>query len=103
MSDFSKSDKIFPKILFIRNIVLFSLRKFKKICKNKNFVLFKPCSIVSGDFYWLRQVKNYVIIVAADCTGHGIPGAFMSMLGISYLNELINRSRFDILLLGIKV
>jgi|GEM_PF-6887656 len=61
----------------------------------ESFVLFKPCNIVSGDFYWMKQIKNYVILIAADCTGHGVPGAFMSMLGISYLNELINRSRFD--------
>ncbi|RLD61975.1 MAG: hypothetical protein DRI95_13610, partial [Bacteroidetes bacterium] len=53
------------------------------------FILFKPKSIVSGDFYWVRQVNNFVIIAAADCTGHGVPGAFMSMLGISFLNEIV--------------
>ena len=59
------------------------------------FVLFKPRDIVSGDFYWIKEVKNYLIIVAADCTGHGVPGAFMSMLGISFLNGLVGKSRFD--------
>jgi len=59
------------------------------------FVLFKPKDIVSGDFYWVKEVKNYLIITAADCTGHGVPGAFMSMLGITLLNEQISRSRFD--------
>jgi len=59
------------------------------------FVLFKPRDIVSGDFYWIKQIKNYLIIVAADCTGHGVPGAFMSMLGIAFLNELIGKGRFD--------
>lgn len=54
------------------------------------FVLYRPCQIVSGDFYWFKQVKNIVYIVAADCTGHGIPGAFMSMLGLSLLNETIS-------------
>jgi len=59
------------------------------------FVLFKPRDIVSGDFYWVREIKNFLVVVAADCTGHGVPGAFMSMLGISFLNEQIGKSRFD--------
>ncbi len=53
------------------------------------FILYKPRDIVSGDFYWLKQVNQYTVIVAADCTGHGVPGAFMSVLGISYLNEIV--------------
>jgi serine phosphatase RsbU (regulator of sigma subunit) len=59
------------------------------------FVLYKPRDIVSGDFYWIKEVKNYLIVVAADCTGHGVPGAFMSMLGITLLNEQVGKSRFD--------
>jgi serine phosphatase RsbU (regulator of sigma subunit) len=55
------------------------------------FVLYKPRDIVSGDFYWIRQVNNYIVLAAADCTGHGVPGAFMSMLGISFLNEIVQR------------
>lgn len=55
------------------------------------FILFKPRDIVSGDFYWIRQVNQYTILAAADCTGHGVPGAFMSMLGMSYLNEIVHR------------
>ena len=58
---------------------------------NKNFIFYKPKEIVSGDFYWIKQVKHYIILVSADCTGHGVPGAFMSMLGISYLNEIVQR------------
>ncbi len=53
------------------------------------FILFKPKDIVSGDFYWLAENENKIIITAADCTGHGVPGAFMSMLGISFLNKII--------------
>ncbi len=62
------------------------------IAKNfpEYFVLYRPCQIVSGDFYWFKQVKNILYVVAADCTGHGIPGAFMSMLGLSLLNETIS-------------
>ena len=58
---------------------------------HENFIFYKPRDIVSGDFYWIKQVNNFIILVAADCTGHGVPGAFMSMLGISYLNEMVQR------------
>ncbi len=54
------------------------------------FIIFKPRDIVSGDFYWAKQIDNYIIFAAADSTGHGVPGAFMSMLGISYLNEIVS-------------
>jgi serine phosphatase RsbU (regulator of sigma subunit) len=58
---------------------------------NENLIFHKPKEIVSGDFYWIKQVKNFTILVSADCTGHGVPGAFMSMLGISLLNEIVER------------
>ena len=54
------------------------------------FCLFKPRDIVSGDFYWVSQIENKSIIVVADCTGHGVPGAFMSIIGINFLNEIVN-------------
>jgi serine phosphatase RsbU (regulator of sigma subunit) len=53
------------------------------------FTLFKPRDIVSGDFYWATCSSRTIIIAVADCTGHGVPGAFMSMLGITLLNEII--------------
>jgi serine phosphatase RsbU (regulator of sigma subunit)/Tfp pilus assembly protein PilF len=56
------------------------------------FILFKPLDIVSGDFYWFKKNNNSIYIAAADCTGHGVPGAFMSILGLSYLNELVNNA-----------
>jgi serine phosphatase RsbU (regulator of sigma subunit) len=56
----------------------------------QSFVLFKPKDIVSGDFFWINEKDNFIFYVAADCTGHGVPGAFMSMLGTSFLNEIIN-------------
>jgi len=59
------------------------------------FIYFKPRDIVSGDFYWFRSIQNYLVIAAADCTGHGVPGAFMSMLGMSLLNEIINDMPID--------
>ena len=55
------------------------------------FVLLKPVHIVSGDFYWIKKVNYNIIVAAADCTGHGVPGAFMSMLGISFLNEIVQK------------
>lgn len=58
--------------------------------KLEHFVLYKPLAIVSGDFYWVTSKNNYQVIIAADCTGHGVPGAFMSMLGVSMLNEIVN-------------
>jgi serine phosphatase RsbU (regulator of sigma subunit) len=60
---------------------------------SENFVFYSPKDIVSGDFYWFAQVDNNIVIVAADCTGHGVPGALMSMLSISLLNELISRNK----------
>ena len=55
------------------------------------FILYKPRDIVSGDFYWIGQQAGKIIIMAADCTGHGVPGAFMSMLGVAFLNEIVNK------------
>ncbi len=56
----------------------------------KHFVLFKPKDIVSGDFYWATKRDNKFYIAACDSTGHGVPGAFMSLLNISFLNEAVN-------------
>lgn len=55
------------------------------------FVFHIPRDVVSGDFWWTFSDSNYFILVCADCTGHGVPGAFMSMLGVSSLNEVIIR------------
>ena len=56
------------------------------------FILFKPKDIVSGDFYWMTRKNDYIIFTACDCTGHGVPGAFMSLLGVSFLNKIVNES-----------
>jgi serine phosphatase RsbU (regulator of sigma subunit) len=55
----------------------------------KHFILYRPRDIVSGDFYWLTHKHGEIIIVVADCTGHGVPGAFMSMLGCALLKDVI--------------
>jgi serine phosphatase RsbU (regulator of sigma subunit) len=58
------------------------------------FILFLPKDIVSGDFYYTFSNRHYTCIAAGDCTGHGVPGALMSILGISFLNEIL-QSRTD--------
>jgi tetratricopeptide (TPR) repeat protein/serine phosphatase RsbU (regulator of sigma subunit) len=57
------------------------------------FVLVKPCELVSGDFFWATSFDNYHIFCVADCTGHGVPGAFMSILGITALNDIVVKNR----------
>jgi PAS domain S-box-containing protein len=66
----------------------------KEIIKSLSsyFILSKPKDIVSGDFYWITRKDEKVIFAIADCTGHGVPGAFLNILGISFLNEIINRT-----------
>jgi serine phosphatase RsbU (regulator of sigma subunit) len=61
-----------------------------KASLNEYFVFYKPRDIISGDFYWFSKRENLIFIAAADCTGHGVPGALMSMLGNSFLNEIVN-------------
>jgi serine phosphatase RsbU (regulator of sigma subunit) len=57
----------------------------------ERFILFRPRDIVSGDFYWVTRKDHKIICAIADCTGHGVPGAFMSLLGISSLNEIVSK------------
>jgi serine phosphatase RsbU (regulator of sigma subunit) len=59
-----------------------------------HFILFLPRDIVSGDFYWIVRRKNELILAVADCTGHGVPGAFMSILGITFLNQIVNKGDY---------
>lgn len=51
------------------------------------FTIFKPKDIISGDFYWVREIDGYSVVIVTDCTGHGVPGALMSMLAVTLLNE----------------
>jgi len=72
----------------IQNAILPSLDMVKQLLP-EHFILFMPKDIVSGDFYWITQRNNKVIVAVADCTGHGVSGAFMSMLGISFLIQIV--------------
>ncbi len=85
-------------ILYAKRIQNAILPPKKLISKSlpENFILFKPRDIVSGDFYWAAEKNNITYYAAADCTGHGVPGAFMSMLGISFLNDIIRTSKTEL-------
>jgi serine phosphatase RsbU (regulator of sigma subunit) len=87
-----KNIEITNSISYAKTIQQAVLSSFSKIQHKlpEHFVLFKPKDIISGDFYWAGQKGNKIFIAAADCTGHGVPGAFMSILGMSLLNEIFN-------------
>jgi len=91
-----QNEEIRDSILYAARIQTAVLPPLSEISKffPENFILYLPRNIVSGDFYWAKVLnfsgKDYLIIVAADCTGHGVPGAFMSMLGIAFLNDIVS-------------
>ncbi|MDR1153910.1 MAG: SpoIIE family protein phosphatase [Bacteroidales bacterium] len=69
--------------------VLLPERTFINEILNDYFVLFQPRDIVSGDFYWVSAKTGKTVVAVADCTGHGVPGAFMSIMGITFLNAIV--------------
>ena len=87
-----KNKEITGSIEYARRIQTALLPKEEQFNQafSDHFILFKPRSIVSGDFYWIHTLGKRIYVTAADCTGHGVPGAFMSMLGISSLNEIVS-------------
>jgi serine phosphatase RsbU (regulator of sigma subunit) len=89
--DRSKNNELNESIIYAKRIQEGMMLKEKHLSRLfvESFLLFKPKDIVSGDFYWFTKIENKIIIAAADCTGHGIPGAFMSVLGISLLNQIV--------------
>ncbi|MFC2115896.1 two-component regulator propeller domain-containing protein [Bacteroidota bacterium] len=91
----AKNQDITASIVYAKRIQDALLPSEKVLKENVNdcFILLKPRDIVSGDFYWVAKLNTKLIIVAADCTGHGVPGAFMSMLGISFLNEIVAKEK----------
>jgi len=90
--------------IFYANKIQQALLPKEKLLKktfSEYFIFNKPLNIVSGDFYWVKNIKfsktndKGIAFVLADCTGHGVPGAFLSMLGISILNEIVRTSAID--------
>lgn len=75
----------------IQSALLPSLGKMERLL-NSHFLYFKPRDIVSGDFYWVDEYQGKTIVAVADCTGHGVPGAFVSVLGISFLNDIVQKA-----------
>ncbi len=81
----------------IQEAILPTLENIKQTLPT-SFILFRPRDIVSGDFYWFACLKEFTgedtfILAAVDCTGHGVPGAFMSMIGNTFLNQIVNENR----------
>lgn len=78
----------------IQKSILPPLGQFKNLF-SEQFIIYQPKDIVSGDFYWMTRagMVNLTFIAVVDCTGHGVPGAFMSMIGNSLLNEIVNNQK----------
>ncbi|MDX2305856.1 MAG: SpoIIE family protein phosphatase [Microscillaceae bacterium] len=88
----SKNQLITSSIQYAQNIqraILPSDENFKNYLQDY-FILYLPKDIVSGDFYWFSTIENRLFFAAVDCTGHGVPGAFMSIIGNTLLNEIVN-------------
>ena len=93
-----KNIEITDSIKYAKNIqeaLLPSLNEIDKLFTN-SFVLYMPKDIVSGDFYWFAKNGNTRFIAAVDCTGHGVPGAFMSIVGNTLLNEIVNEKKITV-------
>ncbi len=89
--------EITDSIIYAENIqrAIMPSEEFLNDLLPEHFLMFRPKDIVSGDFYWIKKIKNFVVIAVADCTGHGVPGAFMSMLGAIFLNETVTSRSLD--------
>ena len=90
----SQNIEITSSIYYAQNIqaALLPPQKFFTKIFPESFIFYKPREIVSGDFYWLSQKQDKIYVAAADCTGHGVPGALLSMLGTAFLTEIINEN-----------
>ncbi|MEO5603662.1 MAG: SpoIIE family protein phosphatase [Cyclobacteriaceae bacterium] len=89
-----KNRKITESIIYAKRIqsaILPNARLINRVLPD-SFILYKPLDVVSGDFPWFAQVKNEIFIAAVDCTGHGVPGALLSLIGYFLLNDIV-RSR----------
>ncbi|MGL5888780.1 MAG: PP2C family protein-serine/threonine phosphatase [Bacteroidia bacterium] len=73
----------------IQDAILPSIRRLSQVFGD-SFVFYQPRDIVSGDFFWMAEEGDWVYIAAVDCTGHGVPGAFMSIIGSTFLTEIIS-------------
>jgi serine phosphatase RsbU (regulator of sigma subunit) len=93
-----KNEQILSSIRYAKTIqnAILPKENILDLMNIENFILYEPKDIVSGDFYWFENVGQKVFIIVADCTGHGVPGAMISMMGNMILNDLILREKiFD--------
>ncbi|HAI77337.1 MAG TPA: hypothetical protein DCM08_13970, partial [Microscillaceae bacterium] len=92
-----KQKQIFSSLRYAQQIQQAILPDFDELdfFLKKYFVIYQPRDEVSGDFYWFYQVKEKLFIAVVDCTGHGIPGAFMSMIGNTLLNKIMGENQID--------
>jgi len=88
----AKNESITQSIVFAKRIQDLTLPKTDLLLKNFQdaFILYKPKDIVSGDFYWFRNINDRFMVAVADCTGHGVSGALLSMIGYNFLNEIVD-------------
>ncbi|HTL82735.1 MAG TPA: SpoIIE family protein phosphatase, partial [Bacteroidia bacterium] len=85
-----KQKEIIDSINYAKKIQMALLKEEEHVSVHlpPHFIFYRPRDIVSGDFYWAMEKQGQLYIAAADCTGHGVPGAFLTMLGIAFLNEI---------------
>ncbi len=90
-----QNNEILSSILYAGRIqkAIFPPEEFLNEILGEYFIYNKPRDIVSGDFYWATKIRNEIILTAADCTGHGVPGALMSMISVSFLNKIVNERK----------
>jgi serine phosphatase RsbU (regulator of sigma subunit) len=92
-----KQKEILDSIHYAKRIQTALLANKTLVTKNlpNNFIYFQPKDIVSGDFYWATEHNNKFYLAVCDCTGHGVPGAFMSLLNIGFLSEAIKEKNIE--------
>tara|TARA_R110001592_G_scaffold95324_6_gene274724 strand:+ start:817 stop:2802 length:1986 start_codon:yes stop_codon:yes gene_type:complete len=90
-----KNKDITDSINYAKRIQTALLKEEEHVSSNvpTHFIFFQPKDIVSGDFYWTSQKQDVLYLAVADCTGHGVPGAFLTMLGIAFLNEITSQEK----------
>jgi len=92
-----KNKSITDSIIYAKRIqeaLMPTLKQFNRILPS-SFILYKPKDIVSGDFYWINQQNDKIFVAVVDCTGHGVPGAFMSIIGFELLRNITEEQRIE--------